>query len=129
MKDIEKLELLKAAMAVAVADHQLRRSEMGVVMGLAARVGLGEASLEAMMTAAKGNPAFADNVLMQSAEHARTAFELLVAEARIDGEISEEEREVLTRLADRLHISGDEFTELYKTGIARADKIRQSRSL
>ena len=128
MKDIEKLELLKAALAVAVADSQLRRSELGVVMGLAARVGLGEASLEAMMNAAKRDPNFVDSVLMRSGDSARAAFELLVAEARIDGEISEEEREVLTRLAERLHISGDEFTKLYMAGIARADKIRQSRT-
>ena len=51
-----------------------------------------------------------------------------MAEARIDGEISEGEREVLIRLAGRLHISGDEFTALYKAGIARADKIRESRT-
>jgi len=127
MKDIEKLELLKAALAVALADGQLRRSELGVVMGLAARVGLGQASLEAMMNAAKQDPHFADGVLMNSGDSARTAFELLVAEARIDGEISDEEREVLTRLAGRLQISEDEFAELYKAGIARADRIRQSR--
>lgn len=128
MKDLDKLELLKAALAVAVADGQVRRSELGVVMGLAARVGLGAASLEAMMNAAKRDPAYADSILMRSEDSARTAFELLVAEARIDGEISAEEREVLTRLAERLHISGDEFTELYKAGIARADRIRQSRT-
>ena len=127
MKDLEKQELLKAALAVAVADGQLRRSELGVVMGLAARVGLGQASLEAMTNAAQQDPHFADDALMRSGDSARTAFELLVAEARIDGEISREEREVLTRLAGRLQISGDEFAELYKAGIARAHRIRQSR--
>ena len=35
----EELGLLKAAIAVAVADGKLRRSEMGVVEGLAARCG------------------------------------------------------------------------------------------
>jgi len=128
MKDIEKLELLKAALAVAVADGQLKRSEMGVVMGLAARVGLGEASLQAMIEAAKRDPGFADHMLVGSGDSAKAAFELLVAEARIDGAISEEERALLMRLAQRLQITGDEFTEIYKAGIARADKIRQNRT-
>ena len=44
MDDLEKLELVKAALAVAAADGEIRRSEMGVVMGLAARVGSGPAS-------------------------------------------------------------------------------------
>lgn len=128
MNDMEQLELLKAALAVAVADGQLKRSELGVVRGLALRVGLGEASLQAMMEAAKQDPHFGNNILMRSSNSARLALELLVAEARIDGEISDEERALLIRLAERLEVSGEEFTELYKAGIARADKIRQSRS-
>lgn len=127
MKDIDQLELLKAALAVAVADGELRRSEKGVLQGLAVRVGVGQASLKAMIEAAEQDPAFADNILIRSKKDARAALELLVAQARIDGEISEEERDVIVRIAARLGLMGDEFPAIYQAGIARADKIRAAR--
>jgi len=126
MTDIEKLELLKSALLVAVVDGQLKQSEMGVVMGLAARVGVGRASLEAMIGAAKDGRIGPDDILMRSGQSARTALELLVAQARIDGEITDPERELLVIIGSRFNITGDEFQEIYQAGIARADKIRKS---
>jgi tellurite resistance protein len=125
---MEDVELLKAALAVALADGELRRSEMGVVKGLAARIGVGRASFDAMLAAAEQDDSVADNILIRSAEHARTALELLVAQARIDGEISEEERNVLVRIACSLGVTGDAFQAVYQDGIKRADRIRRSRS-
>lgn len=127
MNDQEKLELLKAALAVAAADGEFRRSEMGVVEGLAARVGVGRVSLEAMIAAARRGDSLAYNVVMRSETSARTALELLVAEARIDGEIAEKERSLIAWIASRLGIKDQEFTDIYKAGIARADKIRRAR--
>ena len=129
MKDREKEDLLKAAMAVAAADGVVKPSEMGVILGLAVRVGVGQISMEHMIEAAKRDPAFADNILMSSQRSARLAMELLVAQARIDGEISDEERELLVRLATRLQIPSDAFQAIYREGIARADRIRKSRGL
>lgn len=125
MNNIEKLDLLKAALAVAAADGEFKPSEMGVVLGLAARVGVGKASLDAMMAAAKRGDSLASNIVMQSPESARTALELLVAEARIDGEITEKERGLLAWLATRLGIKGEEFQAIYAAGIARADAVRK----
>ncbi len=127
MGTMEDIDLLKAALAVAVADGELRRSEMGVVEGLAMRLGVGRVSFEAMLEAAGQNDSIADNILIQSKERARTALELLVGQARIDGEISEQERGVLVRIAFSLGITGDEFQAIYQSGIKRADKIRKSR--
>ena len=127
MDDLEKLELLKATLAVAAADGEFKRSEMGVVEGLAARVGVGQASLEAMAAAARRGESLAYNIVMRSEESARTALELLVAEARIDGEIVERERSLITWIATRLGITGDEFQSIYKAGVMRADKIRKRR--
>ena len=80
------------------------------------------------MNAAGRDPHYADGILMGSEGSARTALELLVAEARIDGEISAEERDLLVRLATRLNIDGDAFEDTYSAGIARADRIRKSRT-
>ena len=128
MSGMEDVDLLKAALAVAVADGELRRSEMGVVKGLAARVGVGRVSFDAMLAQAERDDSIADNILIQSEDRARTALELLVAQARIDGEISEEERKVLARIACSLGITGDEFQAVCQAGIARADRIRKSRN-
>jgi tellurite resistance protein len=122
---MEDIELLKAALAVAVADQELKRSEMGVLEGLAKRVGLGSVSFEAMLEAAQTDESFADNILIQSRERARSALELLVGLARIDGLISEEERKVIVRIATSLGITGDEFEKAYLAGIRRADEIRR----
>jgi tellurite resistance protein len=124
MNDQEKLELLKAALAVAAADGELRRSEMGVVEGLAARVGVGKVSLDAM-TAAAGQAGAPCDIVMRSPHNARTALELLVAEARIDGEITDAERSVIATIANRLGITGDEFARVYQAGVVRADRIRK----
>ncbi len=124
---MEDLELLKATMAVAVADGQLLPAEMGVVQGLAERIVVGTVSFEAMLDTARQDKSFADNILIQSKAKARSALELLVGLARIDGLISDEERAVIVRVATSLGITGDEFERIYLAGIARADKLRRSR--
>ncbi len=128
MSTMEDLELLKAALVVACADGKLTRAELGVVKGLAERVGVGQASFDAMLEAAGRDDRAADNLLIGSKDRARRALELLVAQARSDGEISTEEREVLVRIAMSLSITGDEFQEVYKAGIGRADTLRRRRS-
>lgn len=124
---MEDLELLKAIMAVAVADGELLRAEMGVVRGLAGRIGVGTVSFEAMLDTARHDKSFADNILIQSKAKARTALELLVGVARIDGLISDEERAVIVQVATTLGITGDEFEQIYLAGIARADGLRRTR--
>jgi len=127
MAAMEDLDLLKAAIAVALADGRLRRSEKGVIQGLAARIGVGSASYEAMLEAAEHDDSIADNILIRSKEKARTAFELLVAQARIDGDISDQERDLLVRVAAALSITGQDFETLYLSGMKRADELREVR--
>jgi tellurite resistance protein len=130
----EELMLLKAAIALAVADGRLRRSEMGVVEGLAARCGVGEAWLETMLADAAKGAGAVDDIVFRSKDAAREAFKLLVSQAHIDGEITEKEHEVLVQIAaslgiagDKFGIGGDEFRSLYQAGIKRADAIRKGR--
>ena len=126
--DIEKLELLQAAVAVAVADGVLRQSERGVIEGLAAKAGVGKVSFEAMVAAAERGEDLPARMLLSASSKARTAMELLVAEARIDGEIHDDERRVLIEIGAKLGIAGDEFMTAYEAGIDRADRIRKGRS-
>ncbi len=130
----EAQELLKAAVALAVADGKLRSSEMGVVESLAARCGVGKSSLKAMLKAAVKGVDIIDSTVFRSKEAVHQAFELLVAQAHIDGEIRNEERDVLRRIAgalgiagDEFGIGGDEFRSLYQRGVKRAEAIRKAR--
>ncbi len=127
MTNMERVELLRAAIAVAMADGELSRSEKGVIEGLAHRVGVGKVSLKAMLGTAQSDDSIADNILIGSKKRARVALELLVAQARIDGDISDEERNVLVRIAMSLGFTTDEFQGVYEAGIARADALRQTR--
>ena len=128
MNQMEQLELLRAAIAVAVADGDLRRSEKGVLRGLADRIGVGGATFDAMVEAAEQDPNFIDGLMLKSSESAGRSIELLVAQARIDGEISQHEREVIARIAADMKISDDEFQRAYEAGIKRADRIRNRRT-
>lgn len=128
MGRMEDMELLRAAMAVAVADGELRRSEMGVLKGLAERVGVGRVSFEAMIGAAESGALLPENVLISDPAKAKVALELLVAQARMDGEISEHEREILVRIASALRINGQAFADIYESGIKKADQLRKRRT-
>ncbi len=124
---MENAELLRAAIAMAVADGKISRSEMGVVEGLAQRAGVGAVTIEAMFEAAANDETFADNLLLQPKDRAVKAVELLVGLARIDGEISSEERELLVRIAASLDVVDNEFRQAYEAGIKRADNLRKAR--
>ena len=84
---MENAELLRAAIAMAVADGKISRSEMGVVEGLAQRAGVGAVTIEAMFEAAANDETFADNLLLQPKDRAITALALLVGLARIYGQV------------------------------------------
>jgi tellurite resistance protein len=123
----EELELLNAVLALAMIDGTLSRSEMGIIEGLAVRVGVGQVSLEAMIGRARREPDVHENLRMQSTKRARKAMALMVAQARIDGEISDQERELLVKIAQQLGIETDEFGQIYADGVAQADELRRRR--
>ncbi len=129
MNQMEQLELLRAVLAVAAADGDIRRSELGVAKGLAERIGVGRTSFDAMLGEAEAGADLTDNIVMHSPESARTALTLLVAQARIDGEISSEERELIVRIACSLGVTDDDFQKVYQAGIERADTLRKARGL
>jgi uncharacterized tellurite resistance protein B-like protein len=125
MQDREVLDLFRAALALAAADKKLTRAELGVVEGLAAKVGVGQVSFEAMKTAALRGDDLTDNLCFSSPDTACKALELLVAQARIDGQISDEERSFLVLLADKLKIDDQTFQAVYQAGVQRANAIRR----
>lgn len=123
----EDLELLNAVLALALVDGNLSSGEKGIIQGLAARVGVGEVSLNAMIDRARREPEMYKDLRIADRRKARRVMVLLVAQARIDGEISEEERELLVRISMQLGIDTEEFGQIYAEGVAQSDGLRQRR--
>lgn len=123
----DDLELLNALLALAVVDGKLSGGERGVIEGLAVRVGVGAVSLNAMIDRAQREPDLHESIRITDPKNARRAMELLVAQARIDGEIADEERDMLVKMALTLEIDTDEFGEIYARGVTKADEIRRRR--
>ncbi len=124
----EDLDVLQAVLALAIVDGKLSRSEMGVIEGLARRIGVGQVSLEAMISRARREPNTYEELRIKSQKRARRVMELMVAQARVDGEISDSEREMLVKIALQLGIDTDDFGTIYAEGVSRADEIRQRRN-
>jgi len=123
----EDLELLNAVLALALADGKLTRGEQGIIQGLAGRIGVGQVSLDAMVERAKTDPDMYKELSIADSRKARLAMSLLVAQARVDGEISDEERGMLVKIAMRLGIDTGEFGQIYETAIHKADDLRRRR--
>ena len=127
MKPYEQAELLKAVLALAAVDGKIARAERGVFESLAARIGVGRVSLDAMIEKARREPAGRDELFELTTSDPAHAFKLLVATARIDGEITDTERELLLVIASALGISGDRFAELHREAIDQADQLHRNR--
>ncbi len=123
----EQLEILRGLVVLTAADGRITAGERGILEKLASRVGVGSASLQAMIERASGDISMRDDLFHRTMSNPEQVMELLVATARIDGEISEEERELLVHMMGKLNISTDRFSDVYQRGIARADTLRDQR--
>lgn len=120
----EQAEMLRAAIALAVADGVIAPSERGLLRSLARRIGVAADTLDKMIARASSDPSTRERLFQVASADPHLTLELLVAAARIDGEIHDEEQAALTQLAERLDVPVSEFDEIYARGIARADKLR-----
>ena len=103
MKSVhEQVDLLRAAIVLAVADGVIASSERGLLTALAGRIGVGQASLDALIDQAKNDQSFRDELFEYIVSDPDLTMELLVAAARLDGEVTLEEREMLVLFMDKL---------------------------
>ena len=126
MPDDPQHEVLRAVLAIAAADGKFTRSEKGVFENLAKRMGISAMGIWRMKTELRADPKVRENLLKTQLPDPAAALKLLVATARIDGEISTEERELLVSMAGNLGVTGDDFSRVYAEGILAADEIRNS---
>jgi tellurite resistance protein len=128
MDQAEQLEVLRAVLAVAIADGTTSRGEKGVVQKLAARAGVDAASLDEIVKEARSGPVLESQMFRPVLKDPATAMRLLVATAQIDGEITEEERSVLVDISLKVGVPPDRFGQVFAEGVALADRLRQDKS-
>ncbi len=125
----ETLELLKAALAMAVVDGKISGHERALLKALAAKAGVGDASLTAMIDLAGNEPARHDDLFASAIKEPEKAMQLLVASANLDGHISDEERNLLVDISFALGISSQRFGEIFQSGMAAAKRVVRSKRL
>jgi tellurite resistance protein len=123
------LEVLKAVMAVAAADGNITRAERGVFKTLAGRLGIPQADLDRMIDDIQLDPTTVQKLFATRIADAEEAMKLLVATARIDGQIDDNERKLLVEISSRLGIAVNRFSQVYQAGIAAADAMRKRRGV
>lgn len=111
MTPAQRVEILRASCCIAGADGETTEDEMQQLQKLADSLGVGDASLGAMISRAESDPEFFKqqfNILKaEPLECLDVMLETLVA----NGSVKESEFEVLKGLANQLEISESDFTD------------------
>lgn len=123
----EQADVLRAVVGLAVADRYIAPSEGGLLTTLASRFGVTQATLDRLIEQARSDPDFQAGALQCAHGNPESTLELLVAAARLDGEVADEERMLLERFGRQLDVSAERFSRIYLRGVKRADELRRQR--
>ena len=119
MEAMRKVEILRAACCVAGIDGEADEKELAVLRELAEEVGVGQASLAAMIERAETDQAFFKEQFRVLKGDPKQTLELLLGIALADGRLGNRESQVLRLLALRLDVDGDQFDRWF-------DKIKST---
>jgi uncharacterized tellurite resistance protein B-like protein len=112
MTPAQRIDLLRAACCIANADGTASESEMVLVQKLIKEVGVGRASVDAMMARAKIDPTFCEDQFKILKSDPSESMLVLLQVAMADGKLTEEEIRVLQSLANNLEVPADVFDKL-----------------
>ena len=112
MTPTQRIDLLRAACCVANADGNASEPEIAWVGKLIKEVGVGRASVQAMMERAKIDPAFCEDQFKILKSDPSDAMLFLLQVAMADGKLTEGEVRVLQTLANNLEVPADVFDKL-----------------
>lgn len=112
MTPMQKVDVLRAACCVAGIDGTPTDSERKVIDKLAADVGVGRASLEAMIDRGATDPNFHEEQFRVLRADPQQSIAALLEVAMADGKLTENETAVLHALAGKLGIPDGTFTKL-----------------
>ena len=112
MTPMQRVEILRAACCVAGIDGAPTQSERKVIDKLAADVGVGRASLEAMIARGASDPNFHEEQFLVLKASPQESIAALLEVAMADGKLTENETAVLKALSDKLGIGDEMFAQL-----------------
>ena len=112
MTPMQKVDVLRAACCVAGIDGQTNEAERKVIDKLAAEVGVGQASLQAMVERGATDPSFHEEQFRVLKADPQQAMAALLEVAMADGKITQNEAEVLRALSEKLNVPEDVFDQL-----------------
>lgn len=112
MTPMQKVDVLRAACCVAGIDGQPNEAEKVVIQKLAAEVGVGQASLEAMIERGATDPDFHQEQFRVLKTDPQESLAALLEVAMADGTISNEETAVLKALSEKLNVPTEVFQQL-----------------
>lgn len=117
-----KVETLRAACCVAGLDREVSEKERPLLEKLAEQVGVGRASLNAMIERARSDPNFYEEQFRIARADPDTAMKTLLLVAAADHAITLEERVILQHFAQKLGVSDERFTKLLDAAHKRAGR-------
>ncbi len=112
MTPMQKVDVLRAACCVAGSDGNLTDQELGLVKKLAKEVGVGQASLAAMLERSMKDENFHKEQFKILKENPKGCLATVLEVAMSDGVMSDVEQNVLRSLADNLQVPSDVFDQL-----------------
>ncbi len=112
MTPMQRVEVLKAACCVAGIDGSISDTERELINKIARAVGVGRASLEAMIERATKDPNFHKTQFQILNDNPKQCLTAVLEVALADGSVSEAETGVLRNLSDNLKIPATVFEEL-----------------
>ncbi len=112
MLPIQKLDILRAACCVAGIDGEANEAQTAVLERLAKEVGVGKASLSAMIERAETDQTFHEEQFKVLKFEPKVTMATLLEVALADGELSEPEINVLRILGGRVGMADQTFDEL-----------------
>ena len=111
MTPTQRVEILRASCCIAGADGTATPDELQHIYKLANAVGVGEASLNAMLKRAESDPNFFRQQFNVLKAEPLQCLDVLLQVAGANGQLKESELRVLRGLASQLEISDDVFQQ------------------
>ncbi len=119
MTNLQRVEILRASCCIASADGEVSEPELAQLKKLAHALGVGDASLTAMMNRAKRDPDFYKTQFGVLRDEPVRTIDILLESVLANGDVNEPEFVVLKALAERLGVKDDEFRERISLAVAK----------
>lgn len=117
--NLQRVEILRACCCIASADGETTDDERAGLKKLALTMGVGDASLQAMIDRATRDPEFYKAQFGVLRDEPINTLRILIESAMANGQIKQPELAVLKGLAERLGISDDDFQRTLREELER----------